>query len=194
MQFVDYKIDLNSLLPSHRSDRYQKKSGGKKLPRKGPQAAEFYFSILQTLSCGWFFLHFAQCSQMPVVFYRSVIHVLGFFNQEVLHQNVIMFLWNCREIILESYTLYWIQFARRLSQKQRRILACFNGVFTLMFSESISKIFNFSHTAEKKQLCKATTLPFLGRLPIARVSCLIVNKCKVHLLEMKKISGIHVAI
>ena len=92
---------------------------------------------------------------------------------------MIMFLWNCREIISESYTLYRIQFARRLSRKQRRILACFNGVFTLMFCESSSKIFNFSRTAEKKnQLCEVTTLPFQGRLPIARISCLIVNKCR----------------
>ena len=28
----------------------------------------------------------------------------------------------------------------------------------------------------KKQLCEATTLPFQGRLPIAPISCLIVNK------------------
>ena len=56
---------------------------------------------------------------------------------------------------------------------------CFNGVFTLMFCESISKIFNFCRTAKtKKQLCKATTLPFLGRLPIPLFSCLIVNKCR----------------
>ena len=34
-----------------------------------------------------------------------------------------MFLRNCREIILEFYTLYWIHFARRLSQKQRRIFS-----------------------------------------------------------------------
>ena len=61
--------------------------------------------------------------------------------------------------------------------EQRRILACFNGVFALMFCESISKIFNFSRTAEKKkkQLCEATTRPFLGGLPIARISCLIVR-------------------
>ena len=31
---------------------------------------------------------------------------------------------------------------------------------------------------EKKQLCEETTLPFLGRLPIPRISCLIVNKCR----------------
>ena len=39
--------------------------------------------------------------------------------------------------------------------EQRRISACFNGVFALMFCESISKIFNFSRTAEKK---KKTTM------------------------------------
>ena len=62
-----------------------------------------------------------------------------------------VFLWNCQEIVSESYTLFRIQFARRLSQRQRRILACFNGVLTLMFCESISKIFNFSLTAETKK-------------------------------------------
>ena len=68
---------------------------------------------------------------------------------------------------------------RRRSQKRRRILACFNSVFTLMVCESNSKIFNFSPTAEKKkQLCEATKLPFLGRLSLARISCLIVNKCR----------------
>ena len=30
-------------------------------------------------------------------------------------------------------------------------------MFTLKFCESISKIFNFSRTAKKKQLCEATT-------------------------------------
>ena len=44
-----------------------------------------------------------------------------------------------------------VQFASKLSQEQRRILVCFNGVFILMFSASIYKIFNFSRTAEKKK-------------------------------------------
>ena len=159
VRFVDYKIDLNSFLSSHRSDSSENKSGGK-IHRASVQAAEFYLSILVFST------------------FRSFVHGLGFFSQEALPENVIMFLWNCREIILESYTLYRIQFARRLSRKQRRILACFNGVFTLMFCESISKIFNFSRTAEKKKLCEATTLSFLVRLPTARIPCLIVNKCR----------------
>ena len=75
-----------------------------------------------------------------------------------------MFLWNCREIISESYTLYRIQFARRLSRKQQRILACFNGVFTLMFCESSSKIFNFSCTAEKKTTVRSGNAAVSGSI------------------------------
>ena len=70
----------------------------------------------------------------------------------------------CPEIILESYTLYRIQFARRLSQKQRRILACFYGVFTRIFCESISKIFNFSRTAEKRTTARSDNAAVSGSI------------------------------
>ena len=72
VRFVDYKIDLNSFLSSHRSDSYQNKSGGKTTAQKRVQAAEFYLSRLV-------FSTFRSFSQMPVMFYHSVIQRLGFF-------------------------------------------------------------------------------------------------------------------
>ena len=68
VRFVDYKIDLNKFLPSHRSDSYHNKSGGKKPPRKRAQAAEFYLSIFKTLSGGACFLHFARVHKCPSCF------------------------------------------------------------------------------------------------------------------------------
>ena len=88
------------------------------------------------------------------MFYHSNTRVRLLYLRSITRKCCYVF-YETYGIILESYTLYRIQLARRLSQKQREILACFNGVFTLMFCESISKIFNFSRTAEKK---KTTTI------------------------------------
>ena len=54
--------------------------------------------------------------------------------------------------------------ARWPSRKQRRILACFNGVFTLMFCESISKIFNYSRTAETKTTVRSDNAAVSGSI------------------------------
>ena len=84
------------------------------------------------------------------------------------------------------------------------ILACFNGVFTLMFCASISKIFNFSRTAEKKK--KTTTMRsdnvavsgsiadrsnFMSDCEQMQVR--LINGKAVHQPKAKKISGKQVA-
>ena len=67
-RFVDYKIELKSLLPSHKSDSYQNKSGGKKTP---PSRAEFYLRILKYLKhspVSRVFLHFAHVLKCRLCF------------------------------------------------------------------------------------------------------------------------------
>ena len=72
-----------------------------------------------------------------------------------------------------------------------------------MFCESISKIFNFSRTAEnkKQQLCKATTLTFLHGSIAHRSNFMSdckqmqvrLKKKKVHQPETEEIAGKQVA-
>ena len=145
------------------------------------------------------FLQVDRCSNEPFstycvycVFYKLILRILRILQIVILEYCVYCVFYKLTSAniayiayialrILRNIALRCV-FYNKPSQKQRRILACFYGVFTHMFCESISKIFNFSRTAavqlKKEQLCEATTLPFLGRLPIARISCLIVNKCR----------------
>ena len=76
-----------------------------------------------------------------------------------------------------------MQFARRLSQKQRRIFACFNGVFTHMFCESISKIFNFSSTTGKKSTMRSDNAAVSGS--IADRSNFMESDCKQMQVRLK---------
>ena len=98
------------------------------------------------------------------------------------------FLWNCWEVILESYTLYWIQLASKLSQKQRRILACFNNVFNLVLCESISKMFYFSRTAKKKTSMRSNNAAVSGSIA-ARLN--FMSDCKQMQVCLKNGKAVH---